>query len=374
MKYYLIAGEASGDLHGANLMKAIARQDSEAQFRFFGGDLMTEAGGTRVRHYRELAYMGFWPVLTHLGTILRSVRICFEDISQWQPDAVILIDYPGFNLSIARMVRKNLGTPVYYYISPKIWAWKSYRIRNIRRDVDRLFSILPFEVDYFAQRGYHVDYVGNPCVDAVDEYRRSSVGNELQTDGRPVIALLAGSRRQEIRRNLPYMLEAVENLDEYEIILAAAPGIEDSFYDKILAGTGVRVERGRTYTILEHSRAALVTSGTATLETALLRVPQVVCYRLPVRFVARLFYRFVLKIRYVSLVNLIAGEEVVPELLSTDMNTENVRSHLLPLLGETPERQAQLDGYDRIISMLGSAGASEKAAGMMIAALAEDRK
>lgn len=370
MRYYLIAGEASGDLHGANLMKALRKRDAEAEFRFFGGDMMTEVGGERVKHYRNLAYMGFWPVLTHLGTILRSAEECYEDIRSWHPDALVLIDYPGFNLSIAKMVHKNLTIPVYYYISPKLWAWKGYRIKNIKRDVDRLFSILPFEVEYFAQRGYRVDYVGNPCVDAIHEYLQSADRPERPAGGARTIALLAGSRRQEIKRNLPYMLKAVENIGEYEIILAAAPGIDDAFYEELLKGTDVRVERGRTYAVLEKSRAALVTSGTATLETALLRIPQVVCYRLPVRFVAELFYKFVLKVRFVSLVNLIAGREVVPELLSTDMNADNVRSHLIPLLEDSPERRAQLEGYDSMIDRLGPSGASDKTAEMITGLLA----
>lgn len=371
MKYYLIAGEASGDLHGASLMRAISAIDSTAQFRFFGGDMMTAAGGKRVRHYRELAYMGFWPVLTHLGTIIRSGRMCFADISAWSPDAVILIDYPGFNLSIARLVRKNLGIPVFYYISPKLWAWKGYRIKNIRRDVSHLYSILPFEVEYFAERGYTVNYVGNPCVDAVEEYM-GSARPAVHTD-RPVIAILAGSRRQEISRNLPRMLKAVDGLDGYEIVLAAAPGIDDAFYSNVLAGSRVRVERGKTYSVLEGARAALVTSGTATLETALLRVPQVVCYRLPVHFVARLFKRFILKTEYVSLVNLIAGKRVVPELLAGEMNPGNVRDHLLPLLDDTPERRAQLSGYDSVRELLGPAGASAKAASSIVSILGAEK-
>ena len=372
MRYYLIAGEASGDLHGSNLMRAIAVYDRDAEFRFFGGDLMTSVGGICVRHYRELAYMGFWPVLTHLGTILRSRHLCYQDICEWHPDTVILIDYPGFNLSIARLVRQNLQIPVCYYISPKLWAWKGYRIRNIRRDVTRLFSILPFETEYFSQRGYHVDYVGNPCVDAIGDYRRTTdntgkVGEA--SEKRPVIAILAGSRRQEIARNLPQMLDAVRGVNGYEFVLAAAPGIEDSFYAGFLKGSNVRVVRGKTYAVLDGARAALVTSGTATLETSLLRVPQVVCYRLPADKIARLFKRFILKTEYVSLVNLVAGREVVPELLGADMNGDNLRTHLLPLLDDTPERQAQLDGYDEVIRKLGPAGASEKTAFQIVSLL-----
>lgn len=371
MKYYLIAGEASGDLHGSNLMKALAECDPQADFRFFGGDLMSATGGTCVRHYKNLAYMGFWPVLTHLGTILRSGRECLSDIDSWRPDAVILIDYPGFNLSIARNVHRSLGIPVYYYISPKLWAWKGYRIRGIRRDVNHLFSILPFEVEYFHNRGYEVDYVGNPCVDAVEAYRSATKAEANVASGKPVIALLAGSRRQEISRNLPAMLQATQGLGDYELVLAAAPGIDDDFYAGVLhrSGSGdvsgLRIERGRTYEILEQARAALVTSGTATLETALFKVPQVVCYKLPAHWIALLFKKFILKVEYVSLVNLIAGRGIVPELLGGDMNAGNVRAHLLPLLQDhpgSPARKAQLSGYDEVITILGPSGASRNAA------------
>ncbi len=366
MRYYLIAGEASGDLHGSNLMNALREQDSDAEFRFFGGELMQAAGGTLVRHYRELAYMGFWPVITHLHTILSNGRQCFDDITAWNPDAVILIDYPGFNLGIARLVKSRLHIPVFYYISPKLWAWKGYRIKNIKRDVTALFSILPFETPYFAERGYKAVYVGNPCVDAIAQYRSlSPSANSGESSGKPVIALLAGSRRQEISRNLPHMLEAVRGLDGYEIVLAAAPGIDDSFYSRILdkSRMKIRVERGRTYSVLDGARAALVTSGTATLETALLKVPQVVCYRLPADMVTRQFQRFILKTRFVSLVNLITGQETVPELLGSYMNGENVRAHLLPLLDmDSAVRQSQLDGYDSLIRTLGPAGASRNTA------------
>lgn len=362
MRYYLIAGEASGDLHGSNLISSLACADPQAEFRFFGGDLMQAAGGTCVRHYRELAYMGIWPVLTHLGTIIRSGKQCFRDIQSWRPDCVILIDYPGFNLSIAKKVRSQLGIPVYYYISPKIWAWKSYRIRSIKRDVTELFSILPFEKEWFAERGYNVRYVGNPCVDAVEKYRNSKNETALPSAGRPSIALLAGSRRQEISRNLPNMIEAVKDLEDYDIVLAAAPGISDEFYDEFLRGTRIRVVRDRTYQVLDGARAALVTSGTATLETALLRVPQVVCYHLPAHWLVVLFGKFILKTKFISLVNLIAGRQVVPELIAANMSAAAVRSELLPLLDETPQRKAQLDGCDEVISILGPAGASDKAA------------
>lgn len=370
MKYYLIAGEASGDLHGSNLMKALKEADASADFRFQGGDLMTAVGGTRVRHYKEIAYMGWWPVLTHLGTILRSGRQCFADIRSWKPDCVILIDYPGFNLKMAKLVHENLGIPVYYYISPKIWAWKSWRIRSMRKYVDELFSILPFEVKWFADRDYKIRYVGNPCVDAVQEFRDSGASHDLQLpDDRPVIALLAGSRRTEISRNLPVMLEALEGLDGYNTVLAAAPGIEDGFYDQWLSGKDVTVVRGETYNVLEHAHAALVTSGTATLETSLFRVPQVVCYYMPLGGAVNVIRKIMLKIPYISLVNLVAESEVVPELVAGQMTSECVREHFIPLLTDTPERKAQLDGYDRELDTLGPAGASRKAASQIVSLL-----
>ena len=362
MKYYLVAGEASGDLHASNLMKAIAQRDKSAQFRCFGGDMMTAAGGKLVKHYRELAYMGFWPVLTHLGTILGGASLCFKDITAWNPDVVILVDYPGFNLSIAKKVHK-LGIPVYYYISPKIWAWKSYRIKNIRRDVDELFSILPFEVDYFHRHNYNIRYVGNPTVDEIEVYKSDKKHKPvLDDDGRRVIALLAGSRRQEISRNLPVMLEAVKNIDCIRPVLACAPGIEPEFYDNITDGVEIEKVYGDTFGVLESAYAALVTSGTATLETALFDVPQVVCYKLPMGCLTRIFKNLLLKVKFVSLVNLISFSEVVPELIGSDMNVENLHEHLIPLLSDTIDRRMQLEGYSQMKTLLGPAGAPDRAA------------
>ena len=369
MKYYLIAGEASGDLHGSNLMRALTVADPQAEFRFLGGDMMLAVGGTRVRHYRDTAYMGIWPVITHLGTILKSGRQCFDDIQEWNPDVVILIDYPGFNLTIAKLVKTKLSIPTYYYISPKIWAWKSYRIKSMRRYVDELFSILPFEVEWFAQRHYAIHYVGNPCVDAVQQYRDSvPTPPEFPVD-KPVIALLAGSRSTEISRNLPLMIQAVADLTDYNIVLAAAPGIDDSFYSQWTGGTSIITVRNSTYNVLSHAHAALVTSGTATLETALFRVPQVVCYRMPVGKAAKLIRKAILKIPFISLVNLIDSSSLVPELVADDMNVQRIRQHLLPLLADTPERRAQLEGYERIITTLGPAGASTNAAAQMVSML-----
>ncbi len=363
MKYYLVAGEASGDLHASNLMKSIARTDPSAQFRCFGGDMMQKAGGTLVMHYRDLAYMGFVPVITHLGTILGGARMCFRDIQKWQPDAVILIDYPGFNLSIAKKVRRHLGVPVFYYISPKIWAWKSWRIKGIRRNVDAMFSILPFEVDWFRRHNYAVTYVGNPTVDEITAYKADKNRKPaFEDDGRRVIALLAGSRRQEISRNLPVMLESIKNIDCIRPVLACAPGIEPEFYDSFIGDYEIEKVYGNTFGVLESAYAALVTSGTATLETALFGVPQVVCYKVPGGPAADLFRRFCIKVKYVSLVNLISFSEVVPELLGDDMNVQNVREYLTPLLSNTIERRMQLEGYTQMKNILGPAGAPNRAA------------
>ena len=365
MKYYVVAGEASGDLHASNLMNAIARMDESAVFRCFGGDLMQAAGGTLVRHYRDLAYMGFVPVITHIGTILGGARQCFNDIRQWNPDAVILVDYPGFNLSIAQKVHK-LGIPVYYYISPKVWAWKSWRIRKIRKYVDEMFSILPFEVDFFKRYNYRINYVGNPTVDEVTAYKADANRRPaIEDDGRRVVALLAGSRKQEISRNLPIMLKALEGIDCIRPVLACAPGIEPEFYDALLADNDIEKVYGNTYGVLESAYAALVTSGTATLETALFDVPQVVCYRIPLSWAARLL----VKVRFISLVNLISFSEVVPELIGGDMNADNVRVHLIPLLSDTIERRMQLDGYAQMKIILGPAGAPVRAAEQIIGLL-----
>ena len=279
MKYYLIAGEASGDLHASNLMKSLKKYDKDADFRFYGGEKMEAVGGTLVKHYRELAYMGFIPVLLHLNTILKNMRQCKQDITAWQPDVVILVDYPGFNLEIAQYVKSNTNIPVYYYISPKIWAWKEYRIKNIKRDVDELFSILPFEVEFFKKHNYPIHYVGNPCVDAVKYHLDSTTNQNTAKDGKPTIALLAGSRKQEIKDNLAKMLRAASTFTDYRLVIAGAPSISEDYYRKhIPQGMDVEIEFGKTYDVLRQSTAALVTSGTATLETAILRIPQVVCY------------------------------------------------------------------------------------------------
>ena len=374
MKYYLIAGEASGDLHASHLMAALREEDSQAEFRFFGGEKMKAQGGTLVCHYKELAYMGFVDVALHLRTILSGLKRCKQDIVSWNPDVVILVDYPGFNLKIARFVHDNTHIPVFYYISPKIWAWKEHRIKGIRRNVNELFSILPFEVDFFERKHhYPIHYVGNPTVDEVDAFLRENPKDEAGfrreagLDNRPIIALLAGSRKQEIRDNLPRMIEAASSVGkEYRMVLAAAPGICDEYYTKWLQGADVVVLRNQTYNILRYATAALVTSGTATLETALFRIPQVVCYYMRAGRFASFIKRLIIKIPYISLVNLIADKEVVPELVAHEMTVECVRKHLLSVLPGGEAREQQLEGYELMAQRLGEPGAPKRAAQQMV--------
>lgn len=375
MKYYLIVGEASGDLHASRLMRSLRRLDGEADFRFFGGDLMSAVGGTRVKHYRELAYMGFVPVLLHLRTIFKNMAVCKHDIVEWQPDVVILVDYPGFNLDIAKFLHANTSIPVYYYISPKIWAWKEYRIKNIKRDVSEMFSILPFEVQFYeGKHHFPIHYVGNPTADEVTEFLASYTEtsddfcrkNGLSAD-KPLIALLAGSRRQEIKDNLPAMLEAASRYaGKYQLVVAGAPSIPHEYYDKFISGHDVSVVYDQTYPLLAHSTAALVTSGTATLETALFGVPQVVCYETPIPKVIAFLRKHLIKVRYISLVNLIADREVVTELVADTFSVENITKELGKLLPGSPSRTAMLDGYAEVKRRLGKKNAPDNAAEIML--------
>lgn len=380
MKYYLIAGEASGDLHAGQLMKALKEHDSAAEFRYFGGDEMQGQGGTLVRHYKDTAYMGFIPVLLHLRQIFQNMDLCKQDIVKWQPDVVILIDYPGFNLSVAEYLKKNTAIPVYYYIAPKIWAWKEHRIKNIRRDVDELFSILPFEIEFFEQKHhYPIHYVGNPSLDEVHEFLTQHPDDpegfrkEYGLDDRPIIALLAGSRKQEIKDNLPMMAQvALEHAADYQIVLAGAPNIDLSYYHQYINEGQIRILTGCTYRILQHSAAALVTSGTATLETALFRVPQVVCYYTACGKLVSQLRKLFLKVPFVSLVNLITGDEVVPELVADQMKPERLRRELQGILPGGAQRDAQLEGYQRMLSRLGEPGAPDRAAREMIRLLRKE--
>lgn len=373
MKYYLIVGEASGDLHASRLMQSLIQYDPEAEFRFFGGDLMAKVGGTRVKHYRELAYMGFVPVLLHLPTIFKNMKMCKEDIMRWKPDAVILVDYPGFNLSIAKFVKKNTSIPVYYYISPKIWAWKEWRIKAIKRDVKEMFSILPFEVAFYEKKHhYKIHYVGNPTAEEVDNFLHvysESKDEFCQRNGlssKPIIAILAGSRKQEIKDNLPSMLEAARHFEDYQMVVAAAPSITESYYKRFLENSEAKMVKTQTYELLAHATVALVTSGTATLETALLNVPQVVCYETPVPKLIRFAFKHIIKVRFISLVNLIADKEIVQELLADRFSIRNIANELYRILPGQPSRERMLADYQLVRKRLGNEVAPDNAARIMV--------
>lgn len=378
MKYYLIVGEASGDLHASNLMTALKEVDASAEFRFVGGDLMAAVGGTCVKSYKDMAYMGFIPVLLHLRTIFRNMDYCKDDIVSWNPDVLILVDYPGFNLKIAEYIRAHTCIPIYYYISPKIWAWKEYRIKNIKRDVDELFSILPFEVDFYRKHQYPIHYVGNPCVDAVSAFLNSQNVDSQEfirkhkLTGKPIVALLAGSRKQEIKDNLTRMIAASKDFPDYQFVVAGAPGIEPDFYRNYM-DEHTQIVFGETYSLLQYATAALVTSGTATLETALFRVPQVVCYYTAAGKLVSFLRKHILKVKYISLVNLIAGKEVVTELVADGMTVPNIEKELKAILPSGGQRMRMLEDYDRLIAILGAPGASGRAA-EQIAQLLRERK
>ena len=361
MRYYLIAGEASGDLHASNLMRGLFDQDPEAEFRYYGGDKMEGVGGVLVKHYREMSYMGFVPVLLHLRTILRNMKECKRDILEWKPDVVILVDYPGFNLKIAKYVKQHSQIPVYYYISPKIWAWKEYRIKSIRKYVDEMFSILPFEVDFYEKKHhYPIHYVGNPCVDAIEEYRRERDDIKVV---KGQVAIVAGSREQEIKKNLGIMLRAVEKIGGLKPVITGAPNMKLEVYKRhIPDGIDVEVVYDKTYEIIENSETALVTSGTATLETALLGTPQVVCYKISGGWFVKLLRKLLLKVKYISLVNLICDKEAVVELVGSDMNEENAERELRAILPGGEKREEMLRDYEMLKERTGPAGASERAA------------
>lgn len=372
MKYYLIVGEASGDLHASHLMRELKKQDPSAEFRFFGGDLMKAVGGNLVRHYKDLAFMGFIPVLLNLRTIFANMRFCKEDVVSWNPDVLILVDYPGFNLNIAKYIKKNTSISIYYYISPKIWAWKEYRIKNIRRDIDEMFSILPFEVDFYKKHNYPIHYVGNPTVDEIVAFKSSykeTIGeftSRTNLGTKPIIALLAGSRKQEIKDNLPMMIESASAYKDYQLVLAGAPGVDKSYYDEFIKGTNVQLIFGETYPLLSHSHTALVTSGTATLETALFKVPQVVCYYTPVGKIIAFLRKKVLKVKYISLVNLIVNRLIIQELVADTMTKKHLDKELNKLISDDKYRKTMLDNYKEMQVILGEEGAPTHAASKMI--------
>ena len=382
MKYYLIVGEASGDLHASRLMRSLKKVDEFAEFRFFGGDLMAAEGGTRVKHYKELAYMGFVPVLLHLGTIFSNMKKCKDDIVKWKPDVVILVDYPGFNLNIAKFLKKKTNIPAYYYISPKIWAWKEWRIRSIRRDIAEMFSILPFEVPFYEKKHhYPIHYVGNPTAQEVNEFRAGyqqpfeEFCTENQLDiHRPILALLAGSRLQEIKDNLPAMIEVAERFEDFQMVLAGAPSIEDKYYEQFVKGTPVKMVRNKTYQLLSHSTAALVTSGTATLETALFNVPQVVCYETPLPRLVRFAFDHIMSCKYISLVNLIADKEVVQEMFADRFKVDAIADQLYQLLPGKEGRERMLAEYQVVRERLGNQMAPDEAATIMHGLLVKRRE
>ena len=362
MKYYLIAGEASGDLHGANLMRALQQIDPEAEFRFWGGDRMEAVGGKLIKHYRDLAFMGFWEVVMNLRTILRNIDFCKRDITDFQPDVLIFIDYPGFNMRIAKWAKQQ-GIPTHYYISPQIWAWKENRIKAIKRDVDAMYVILPFEKDFYEEKHqYPVHFVGHPLLDAIaarKEVSEEVFKRENGLDERPIIALLPGSRKQEIAKMLSVMLSVVESYHQYQFVIAGAPSLGYDFYKQFIKEENVHFVSGKTYDLLAHSYAALVTSGTATLETALLNVPEVVCYR--GNWISYQIAKRVISLKYISLVNLIMDAPVVTELIQGDLNTRNLKTELNKLLN-ADYREKLLKDYEALREKLGNEGASDRTA------------
>ena len=365
MKYYIIAGEASGDLHGANLMKELFKTDPNANIRFWGGDLMQATGGTLVKHYRDLAFMGFAEVIQNLKTILNNIKICKEDILAFKPDVIIFIDYPGFNMRIAQWA-KPLGFKTHYYISPQIWAWKENRIKAIKRDVDHMYIILPFEKDFYEQKhNFAVEFVGHPLIDAINNRQPTNTDRfkkDHSLDGRPVIALLPGSRKQEIAKMLSIMLSVVDDFPDYQFVIAGAPSQEYSFYEQFLTKSSVHFISNQTYDLLSVAHAALVTSGTATLETALFKVPEVVCYK--GGWLSYQIAKRIITLKYISLVNLIMDKEVVKELIQGELNKKNLKKELNKIL--TAEyRQNLLKQYDLLEEKLGGKGASFKTANLI---------
>ncbi len=369
MKYYILAGEASGDLHGAELIKELIKQDPSAKIRFWGGDLMNAAGGTMVKHYRDLAFMGFAEVLFNLKTILNNIKICKKDISEFQPDAIIFIDYPGFNMRIAKWA-KGKGFTTHYYISPQIWAWKENRITSIKRDVDHMYVILPFEKEFYEQKhGYKVEFVGHPLLDVINKKKEGDFSDFRKSNNlnsRPIIALLPGSRKQEITKMLSIMTSVADSFPDYQFVIAGAPGQDDSFYQQFLTNKNIRFISNQTYNLLSISHAALVTSGTATLETALFKVPEVVCYK--GNWVSYQIAKRIITLKYISLVNLIMDRLVVEELIQDDFNKKTLSIALEKILNPT-HRATLLKDYDLLEEMLGRDGAARKTAEKIVQSL-----
>lgn len=371
MKYYLIAGEASGDLHASNLMLGIKKKDPNAEFRFFGGDLMKAQGGALVKHYREMAFMGFLEVLMNIRSIARNLKTCKEDIIAYNPDVVILVDYPGFNLRIARF-SKEAGFKVFYYIAPKVWAWKESRVAVLRKYVDQLFIIFPFEIEYFRKHAIEPIFEGNPSIDAIAfKLNKDQSFNDFVKQNnlpeKPIIALVAGSRKQEIKYNLPEMLKMVEKFPDYQFVIAGAPSLNLSVYQQYIKGIPVSIIYNQTYQLFKHSTLALVTSGTATLESALLDTPEVVCYK--GGLISMLIAWLVIKVKYISLVNLNMNREVVTELKQYDLNSARLYKEASMLLPGNPKRDEMLSDFVALKKVLGGEGASERVGARVVSLL-----
>ncbi|MDP4238590.1 MAG: lipid-A-disaccharide synthase [Bacteroidota bacterium] len=371
MKYFIIAGEASGDLHASNLMRELRKEDTKAEFCFLGGDLMQSQGGKMIKHYRQMAFMGFWGVLKNARKVLNNINECKKAIVNFQPDVVILVDYPGFNLPMARFTKEKLNIPVYYYISPKIWAWKEHRIKAIKQYVDKMFTIFPFETEFYAGHNYPVEYVGNPSVDSVDmrpnqqqSFEEFCSKNSLPD--KPIIALLAGSRKQEISACMTRMINAALRFPEYQAVIAGAPGIDPGFYKSLLKDKNVRIAFDQTYELLQHAKAAVVNSGTATLETALIGTPQVVVYNVYFGRLMLALKDIFVHVKYISLVNLVAQKEVVKELIAHFFTVENVSKELDNILHNKTYRQNMLHEYALLKDSFGGPGAASKAAKKMV--------
>jgi lipid-A-disaccharide synthase len=371
MRYFVIAGEASGDLHASNLIKSIKKEDADALFCGLGGDLMEAEGVRLIRHYRDMAFMGFIPVLLHAKTILGNIKACKEAIKEFIPDILILVDYPSFNLKMAQFVKENMSdVTVYYYISPKLWAWKEYRLKSMKRYVDKIFSILPFEVDWFSERGLEVEYVGNPCVDAIENRAhknesRTDFEERTGVDSRPILALLAGSRVQEVKSSLPIMLDSASQYKDYQVVVAGVKSIDSALYRNIMKGYDAKVVYNETYELLQQSEIAVVTSGTATLETALMRVPEVVVYKMSGGWLFHRFLEFFIRVPYISLVNLIAQKWLVQELVIEEFTAERLSKEIDKLRNEE-YRKNMLQGYDDLIALLGKDSVSDRAAHAML--------
>ncbi|MFA6923036.1 MAG: lipid-A-disaccharide synthase [Bacteroidales bacterium] len=370
MKYYIICGEASGDLHASNLMKQIKLLDHEAEFRFWGGDLMEKQGGKIVRHYKELSFMGFWEVISNISVIIKNIEYCKKDILEYKPDALILVDYPGFNLRIAEFARKE-NLKIFYYISPQIWAWKQSRVKKIKRDVDKMLVVLPFEKDFYKKLDFEVEFVGHPLLDAIDDFKQNIISNEIfinknNLNEKPIVALLPGSRKQEVSKILPIMLDLQSNFEDYQFVIAGTEAISKDFYYELIRNRDIKIIYNQTYQLLNHSYAALVKSGTGTLETALFEVPEVVCYK-AVRtsyFIAKYLISF--KLKFISLVNLIMNRKIVSELIQENYKNINLKNELGKILNDKECRENMIKEYKELRKNLGGIGASKRSAEIII--------